>query len=140
MAVYTREMLSYLQDNFGTKENIVFNMDIAPIELDVAQAVPIGLIINEAITNSIKYAFPGGRKGHIAVSLNRQPGHEYLLSVADDGIGLPNGFDIDKNNSLGLSLIKGLGKSLRASIRITSDAGTRIELTFINDGIMQSNS
>jgi two-component sensor histidine kinase len=140
MPVYTREMLSYLQDNFVTKENIVFNMDIAPIELDVAQAVPIGLIINEAITNSIKYAFPDGRKGHIDVSLNQRPGHEYLLSVADDGIGLPNGFDIDKNNSLGMSLIKGFSKSLRASIKITSDAGTRIELTFINDGIMQINS
>jgi two-component sensor histidine kinase len=140
MPVYTREMLSYLQDNFVTKENIVFNMDIAPIELDVAQAVPIGLIINEAITNSIKYAFPGGRKGHIAVSLNQRPGHEYLLSVADDGIGLPKDFDINKNNSLGMSLIKGFSKSLRARINISSDAGTRIELTFINDDIMPINS
>ena len=58
MSSYIRELASYLRDSFNTGQRIRFEFDIAPLELDVSQAVPVGLILNEAVTNSIKYAFP----------------------------------------------------------------------------------
>ena len=58
ISLYIRELVSYLADSFNTGQRIRFEFDVEPLELDVSQAVPLGLILNEAITNSIKYAFP----------------------------------------------------------------------------------
>ena len=69
MSLYIRELVSYLADSFNTGQRIRYELDIEPLVLDVSQAVPLGLILNEAITNSIKYAFPEGRSGAISVAL-----------------------------------------------------------------------
>jgi two-component sensor histidine kinase len=63
----------------------------APIGLDAAQAVPVGLIVNEAVTNALKHAFPGERPGRVSVRLRRQGERGLRLEIADDGIGLPGG-------------------------------------------------
>jgi two-component system, sensor histidine kinase PdtaS len=68
MSWYIQELVNYLKDSFDTENKIKFNLEIQPIELDVAQAIPLGLIMNEAITNAIKYAFPD-RKGIIDIEL-----------------------------------------------------------------------
>jgi len=130
MSVYLREIVSYLRDSFGPGGNIGFQLDLDPILLDVAQAVPVGLIVNEAITNSIKYAFPDDRSGRIAVSLKKASLNEYVLRIADNGIGLSADFDSYKTHSLGMNLIRGLGKSLQGTITIISRVGTTIELSF----------
>jgi two-component sensor histidine kinase len=140
MAVYLPEMVSYLRDNFVSKEDILFQLDLEPIELDVAQAVPVGLIVNEAITNAIKYAFAPSRQGLspqgpapqglIQVSMKELSPDQCLLSIIDNGIGLSNSFDINKNSSLGMSLIRGLTKNLGGRLHISSNPGARIELVF----------
>ena len=130
MASYLSEITSYLQDSFLSDGDIAFFIDLEPIELDVDQAIPIGLIVNETITNSIKYAFPDGRKGHIGITLKRIFPNEIALIISDDGIGFSQKSWLDEGDSLGFNLIRGLSKSLRGALTIRSEAGTTIELIF----------
>ena len=89
----------------------------------------MGLIINEALTNSIKYAFPNGRRGEISVSLTDANG-KYKLELADNGIGIPEGKANVKNNSLGLELMKGLVKELGGNIIFENANGVKITIIF----------
>ena len=130
MSVYLSEIASYLQDSFLSDGDIVFSIDLESIELDVDQAIPVGLIVNETITNSIKYAFPGGRKGHIGVTLKRVFPGEIALIISDNGIGFSQKSWLDEGDSLGFNLIRGLSKSLRGALTIRSESGTTIELIF----------
>lgn len=123
MQVYIKELVHYLQDSFDTGNHIQFEQNIEPVKLDVAHAVPLGLILNEAISNSIKYAFPGERKGTISISLSKT-----LLTIKDSGIGLPAGFDIENNNSLGMSLMKGLSKQLGCHFTINGINGVTVTI------------
>jgi two-component sensor histidine kinase len=102
--------VSYLSDSFSTGQRIRFDLAIEPLEMDVSQAVPLGLILNEAITNSIKYAFPDGRNGVISISISSATPSHYLLSISDNGIGIPTGFFSKQRGSLGMSLMAGLSK------------------------------
>lgn len=132
MSVYIRELASYLIDSFDTGQRIRFVYDIEPIKMDVSQAVPLGLILNEAITNAIKYAFPDGRRGVISISLSSTALHHYLLIVSDDGIGMPAHLHT-KNGSLGMSLMQGLSEDLNGNFWIEKDKGTSINISFVHD-------
>jgi two-component system, sensor histidine kinase PdtaS len=133
MSNYIRELISYLADSYDTGQRIRFNLNIEPLEMDVSQAIPLGLILNEAITNSIKYAFPDNRNGLISVSLEKNTDNRYLLTIADNGIGMPPGFDNKKPGSLGISLMKGLSEDLDGSSSIENDNGTTIKISFLHD-------
>jgi two-component sensor histidine kinase len=133
MAVYIRELVSYLADSFSTGQRIRFEIDVEPLEIDVSQAVPLGLILNEAITNSIKYAFPNGREGLISISLAETEPHRYLLSISDNGIGMPTNGQSKKQSSLGMSLMAGLSEDLNGNFYIDSYNGTKIEVSFTHD-------
>lgn len=129
MAVYIPELIEYLKDSFGNARAIGFVVDIAPASLDASIAIPLGLIINEALTNSLKYAFPDGRRGRISIALVE--GEEWLkLELGDNGIGLDE--DSIKNNtvSLGLQLIKGLAKEIHGEVVFTNEHGLKITVLF----------
>ena len=129
MAGYRPELVTRLPERFGTSAQIGFKLETDPIHLTPPQAIPLGLIINEAITNSIKYAFPGNRKGEISISMIEKS-YKINLELADNGIGMP---EIDSNveaGSLGLQLIKGLSEDIEADIRFEVDNGTKITITF----------
>jgi two-component sensor histidine kinase len=130
MAAYTRELADYLGDSFDTGDRIRFRLAVAPLELDVALAVPLGLIINEAVTNAMKYAFPGGRAGTVAVTLVALNGENHLLTVADDGIGVGRDFDPDRSRTMGMSLMKGLSKQIKGTFRLESIDGFTITVLF----------
>jgi two-component sensor histidine kinase len=133
MSVYVRELVTYLSDSFDTGQRIRFECNIEPLEIDVSQAVPLGLILNEAITNSIKYAFPDGRSGVVSISLSATtPGH-YLLRISDDGIGMPSQGNNRKSGSLGMSLMQGLSEDLNGNFTIENDRGTTINISFADD-------
>ncbi|MDR7369901.1 histidine kinase dimerization/phosphoacceptor domain -containing protein [Flavobacterium aquidurense] len=127
--VYIKELVEYLKDSFYLRQRIRFKIEIDQIELDVIQAIPLGLIINEAVTNSIKYAFPNDGKGIISITLTAINTKQYSLSIQDNGIGIPAEFK-EKNNSFGMSLIKGLSTNLEGTFSIENSNGTLLKLNF----------
>jgi two-component sensor histidine kinase len=133
MSFYIRELVSYLADSFNTGQLVRFEYDIDSFGMDVSQAVPLGLILNEAITNSIKYAFPEGRNGVISIVLKSTDTYHYLLKISDNGIGIPSQFKNKKPGSLGLSLITGLSEDLDGSLSIENNNGTAIKISFAHD-------
>ncbi|PZR20572.1 MAG: hypothetical protein DI539_10450 [Flavobacterium psychrophilum] len=129
MSWYIKELAEYLKDSFDQENKIKFKLNLAPIELDVAQAVPLGLILNESISNAIKYAFPN-RKGIINI-LFEEKNDFYLLRIADNGVGLPDNFESAESDSLGMNLMMGLAEQLDGNFTIESDNGVIITINFI---------
>jgi two-component sensor histidine kinase len=130
MQEYIREIVEHLVLSFDRQDSVRTCLEVSAIELDVSVATPLGLIINEAVTNSLKYAFPGGRTGTLTISLAQGAGRYHLL-LADDGIGLPSGMDITKSRTMGLVMIRGLSEQLNATLTFEPGAGTRISLDFM---------
>ncbi len=133
ISLYIRELVSYLADSFSNGQRIRFEFDVEPLELDVSQAVPVGLILNEAITNSIKYAFPNERNGIITISLSSRADHTCMLTIADNGIGLPVQFNTKKPGSLGMSLMNGLSEDLGGTFCSEGDNGTIVTISFVHE-------
>ncbi|AXY74296.1 hypothetical protein D3H65_10050 [Paraflavitalea soli] len=132
MSQYLPEFIQYLKQSFGNTNKIVFQTEIEPMSLDVAVAIPVALILNEAVTNSIKYAFPGNRKGTIRVAMYHEAG-ETVLEIADDGIGIDENIKDQTLNSLGVELMKGLSEDINGRIEFASTAGTKITVRFSAD-------
>jgi two-component sensor histidine kinase len=130
IADYIQEVVAYLQESYELPQPIGFDVQVEPIELDVIQAVPLGLIINEAITNSLKYAFPGGRTGRVSLGFLRLDKASYQLTIRDDGVGLPPDFDPSRSQSLGMTLIEGFSDQLGGQLSLISQGGLTIQLTF----------
>lgn len=133
IADYVAEMIGYLQESFDLKANITFEKKIPQVNLDINTAVPLGLIINEAITNAIKYAFPVHEPGFIQISLHQTGDDTYTLQIADNGCGLPADFDIKKINSMGFNLMRGLSKQLSGTFMIDNINGVSIRIDFKTD-------
>jgi two-component sensor histidine kinase len=131
MHAYIYELTDYLRDCFNTGLRIRFDLHITPVSLPLSHSIPLGLILNEAITNAIKYAFPDNREGTISISLQSIYGAEYVLTISDNGVGLPDGFDLQKKDSLGMTLIEGLSGDVDGSFQIENDHGTRITIMFL---------
>jgi two-component system, sensor histidine kinase PdtaS len=130
MPDYIRELVDYLRDAGRPGLYIVFHIDIASVELDVMEAVPVGLILNEAITNSCKYAFPEGHKNTITVKLNRVGENELTLYISDNGVGLPTDYDKKLGNSFGMLLIRGMVEDLSGKMKIENDNGVGYTISF----------
>ncbi|WP_295718000.1 histidine kinase dimerization/phosphoacceptor domain -containing protein [Mucilaginibacter sp.] len=129
MAGYIPELILYLKDSFDNSERIDFHLEIDSLNLDASIAIPIALIINEALTNAIKYAFPDDQPGEIAISLHEQ-GETLKLVLADNGIGMDKGAIEANTSSLGLQLINGLTKEIHGDISIESSPGVKITIWF----------
>ena len=129
MAVYLREFIMYLKESFGSPLHINFQQEIEPIQMDVSQAIPVALIVNESVTNAMKYAFPGARPGVIKVTLIRD--NDFVrLSIQDNGIGIPGSVATGNQTSLGLALIKGLTNDLKGSLQLLTEDGTSVIVLF----------
>ncbi|WP_295793888.1 histidine kinase dimerization/phosphoacceptor domain -containing protein [Mucilaginibacter sp.] len=130
IADYIDEMIGYLRDSFDLGESIRFEKQIANVDFDVNVAVPLALILNEAITNAIKYAFTNYKYGCIQVSFSQKDNDSYLLEIIDNGSGLPDSFDAQNANSMGFSLMRGLSKQLGGVISVTNNLGVAIKISF----------
>ncbi|MFZ3168473.1 MAG: PAS domain S-box protein [Candidatus Methanoperedens sp.] len=119
------------QSYSGRSNNILLNLNIENLELGIDSAVPCGLIINELVTNSIKYAFPGEKKGEIKIVLNKTDENEYELKYSDNGIGIPEDIDIMKTETLGLHLVSMLAEDqLSGKINLDRSKGTEFSIRF----------
>nr|WP_255668582.1 PAS domain S-box protein [Methanocella sp. CWC-04] len=128
---YMDNLTSYLFRSYGVDRNIIgLEIESGEVYMNVNTAVPCGLIINELVSNSLKYAFPNGRKGKISIKLKPKNIDRMVLTIMDDGIGLPEEKNIDNNKSLGLQLVHALTEQINGSIRLYRNDGTRFEIEF----------
>jgi two-component sensor histidine kinase len=103
---------------------ITLSMDSQPVVIDINTAIPLSFIINELISNSLKYAFPGGQSGEITVEI-REDEQDLVIRLTDNGIGLPPGFDWENSDTVGLILVNSLVQQLQGTIEREPGNGTR---------------
>lgn len=130
---YIRELALNLFDSFGVDpDRVQLQTDVEDIAIDIDTATPCGLIINELITNALKYAFPEDRSGEVKICLHKDPTtKELTLIIKDTGIGLPPDFDIKKAKSLGLNLAVNLAEhQLKGKCVINRENGAEFVITF----------
>ncbi|MCG2615087.1 tetratricopeptide repeat protein [Terrimonas sp. NA20] len=138
MAVYFEELLDYYKIAFDTVNRIRFVLQAEPVELDPSQAVPVGLILNEAVNNALKHAFPDQRTGQITVSFKTAGQSRLFLSIRDNGIGMPGEISLSGFSSLGMKLIRGFSGELNGELKIHSAKGTEVSITFDNNNMAES--
>ena len=131
LSEYVRELVEELASSFG-KEPSQIAIDIEPcgLELGIHRAIPCCLIINELVSNSFKYAFPGARTGRIGVICREVTPDLASVAVYDDGVGLPQDFEWRQTSSLGLQIVGILARQLGAEVAVDRSPGTRFEFTF----------
>lgn len=111
-------------------KRIKINIIVKEVYLDVETAIPLSLIVNELLTNAIKYAYPEEATGQIDVWLKNDSGNDYQLIVSDDGVGLPEGFNITNTNTLGLQLVNMLSKQLKSELKYRRNSGAEFSIKF----------
>ncbi|MBC7111917.1 MAG: hypothetical protein H5T35_06905 [Methanothermobacter sp.] len=128
-AEYVRGLIRRLFDSYNELiKGIDLKLNISPVYLDMETLIPCGLIINELVTNSIKYAFTEG-KGQIKVIFDSKDDY-FSLTVEDNGSGLPNDIDFTKTDTLGLQLVNNLTNQLNGKIEMGKGPGTTFNITF----------
>jgi len=112
------------------RHDVDFVTDMEQVALTVNVGIPCGLIVNELISNSLKHAFPEGRRGTIKVGVNRKRDGDYVLSVEDNGVGFPPELDFRTTPSLGLQLVNVLTGQIRGTIELVKAEGSKFKITF----------
>ncbi len=132
LADYIPSLASNLLASYQIIPNrVTLQMDIAPISLNIDQAIPCGLVINELVSNALKYAFPDGRKGKIYLYLKILSDNQVKLTIQDNGIGLPETINWEYAQSLGLSLVHDLVvEQLEGSLVVERERGTTFKIQF----------
>lgn len=133
MPGYINELVGYLEHSFGTGRSVKFKLNIDKLIFGLSHALPIGLILNEAITNAIKYAFPGSGDDTISIRLKKESAKHYLLSISDNGKGLPADFVSQQSSSMGMNLMRGLSEDILGVFLIRNNNGTEICISFVYD-------
>lgn len=129
---YTRELLDYLFKTYQhPQKNICYQLDSIDLNLDVDTAIPLGLIMNELVSNSLKYAFSDMNEGIVRVSVKAtdEPGRLRLM-IGDNGQGLPDNFDYDRSSSIGLRLVRSLSTQLQADLTMLNSSGLSYSIDF----------
>ncbi|MBD1385915.1 tetratricopeptide repeat protein [Mucilaginibacter rigui] len=131
MPEYIGDLVDYLTDSFEISKTVIVEQQIDRIRLDVASAVPVGLILNELMTNAYKYAFPHSDKDRLLIQL-KQVDNIITLLVADNGKGFPSNFNSELNNSFGMTLMNGMAEDLEGTISFEDRNGIRVTVKFEN--------
>jgi two-component sensor histidine kinase len=127
---YAQKLLEQLASLYPNSNKVQREVLASDVRLDIDTAVPLGLILNELITNTFKYAFEDIENGSLQIALNQKGNNEYALTVSDNGKGLPENFNLKKARSIGLKLIKGLSKQLYGSFDYQYENGAKFTVTF----------
>lgn len=133
---YTRAIVQELFNSYTgvTGGHVSSALNVAPVRLKIDQAIPCGLILNEIVTNALKYAYPAGTPGEVSIELKEMPDRHVRLEVSDRGVGLRNGFDWKNPQSLGLSIVSILTEQLGGTLNFRSGPGVTFTLEFVKHG------
>ena len=134
LPTYVQELAAHLLDAFDAMARVHLHLELAPLALPVATATPLGLVLNELLINSMKHAFGPGQPGTLTLTGQLLTPSTYLLSVADDGRGLPPDFDPSHAHTLGLTLVTGLSRQLDGEFALLPNPagrGTVARLRFV---------
>ncbi|HRA88639.1 MAG TPA: histidine kinase dimerization/phosphoacceptor domain -containing protein, partial [Planctomycetaceae bacterium] len=134
MRDYLDSLVKYLFRSYGVDSSrIQIRIDIDDLSLDLHQAIPFGLIINELISNSLKYAFPGNRSGEISIQQRSIREHFHTFVIADDGIGLPEPLNLKALRTLGLQLVHDLIQQLLGTLTVVESPQLQFSISFPMD-------
>jgi two-component system, sensor histidine kinase PdtaS len=129
-SIYIENIVRSIFDTFSSdSKRIRFDLEAEPFAIDTKTAISLGLIVNELLTNAIKYAFPGDRSGVVRIALDSKDG-EATLAVSDDGIGLPDVNILESSTTMGMTLIRLLTEQIGGSMSVEVSEGTTFSLFF----------
>jgi two-component sensor histidine kinase len=130
-ARFIRLLVTTLTSSYGMDaDRIALSINAVAVYLPINLAIPCGLIVNELVSNALKYAFPRGNRGTITIDLSTDPARRVMLSVSDDGIGIPEKVDLDGGLTLGLQLVMLLTDQLGGELTIRRANPTRFGVAF----------
>ncbi|HEX2694810.1 MAG TPA: histidine kinase dimerization/phosphoacceptor domain -containing protein [Acidobacteriota bacterium] len=128
---YLQNLVVYLVPSYQVDSGRVqLKIDVGDAALGINSAIPCSLIVNELVTNALKHAFPGGRKGEVRVNLRRGADGRSTLTVGDNGVGWPRGADFRKTDTLGMQLVTMLVDQLDGAIELVRKSGTAFRISF----------
>ncbi len=128
---YLAELGRQVFDTAALQAGVMLDARTEPIALELDQAVPCGLLVNELLSNALKHGFPGGRRGKVHLTLRRlDDTGRVLVEVHDDGVGLPPDFEQRSKGSLGLQIVSDLTRQLDGHLEVDSPDGARFRVTF----------
>lgn len=132
-AEYIETLTNHLLLSYKVNPELIkTHVDIETIYLNIDTAIPCGLIINELLSNSLKHAFSNQTKGLIKLEFKSHKNQKFILTVKDNGVGLPKDFNLEEKATLGLKLIKVLTQQLEGEIELNQDQGTEFKISFPN--------
>lgn len=126
---YLEKLLSDLLDAYTLNNKVKLNMNVSVFKLSVDTLIPLGLIINEIVSNALKYAF-NNEEGILTLNIKEQNNNKIELAISDNGVGFPEGFSFEKSDSLGLDLIKTLVEQLDGNVVFKNEDGAHYTITF----------
>ncbi len=137
-AEYIKNLSVNLFRSYGVSSKAIdLNISVRDVMLEIDTAIPCGLIINELVSNSLKYAFPGGKVGSITIDMHPEDEDQLVLIVSDNGVGLPEGLDFRHTETLGLQLVNTLTDQLKGHIEVQGIHGTEFKISFPPNGLMK---
>ena len=136
-ANYIQRLVAHLVRSYGAIGRIQMQIRADPLSCHRDIALPCGLIVNEVLSNAFKYAFPGGKSGEIRIDLRRDDSGMVHLLLADNGIGLPPGWDWKTSPTLGLRLVRTLARQIEADMQVNGSNGTAFSIAFL-DGLRRN--
>jgi two-component sensor histidine kinase len=131
---YVMELVEFLKESFQLDREVKFMITVERLKIDATTAIPLGLILNEAIANAIRHAFPSGT-GEITIDIGIDQQRQINVMVKDNGVGMPLSFSFENTGSFGIKLIRGLAGELNGNLTLgNGDAnGTMLCLRFTYD-------
>ena len=129
---YARQLADDLFHAYGVSpETVSLEIHAEGVSLGIDVAIPCGLILNELVSNALKHGLPAGRKGAICIELQPTSPGSFMLSVGDNGAGLPDDFDLQTTKTLGLKLVSDLARQLGGAVAFERNHGTAVKITFV---------
>ncbi|MDI6402970.1 sensor histidine kinase, partial [Balneolaceae bacterium ANBcel3] len=135
---YLRELVSSIKASYGYSESLVIiHVAAANIEMDVTKAIPIGLIINELLSNVYKHAFKGRESGNLYLTMKEKESKDgCLIEVKDDGVGISSDALKEEPSSLGFTIVRGLCEQIGGKLNISSENGTCVTIDISREDLL----